>query len=298
MPRRPVYPGDTAGNWVFLDEDAPSWLPAMLQEALTGQTQAAQITALGGNPAEFAQGLAGATVSVEKLEEDTIDYTAIIVVGIGVMVMITGILMFGGAVAQSVIEEKSSRVIEIMLSSVRPMHLLIGKILGAAVAGLVMLTALLLSAAAALIATGLARDLDIPWASLGLVRALLLARILLLRGALRHCWIYGEPDGGLHRCSNPGADAIAHHHLCAGIWLVESGEHLHAGYGVGAANLGYRSSTAVCQRQFLTTAAPFVHAGDRSGYRSGRCPGRANLPAQCPTHGCSDELEAGTHGNH
>ena len=164
-----LYPGDTAGNWVFLDEDAPSWLPAMLQEALTGQTQAAQITALGGNPAEFAQGLAGATVSVEKLEEDTIDYTAIIVVGIGVMVMITGILMFGGAVAQSVIEEKSSRVIEIMLSSVRPMHLLIGKILGAAVAGLVMLTALLLSAAAALIATGLARDLDIPWASLGLL---------------------------------------------------------------------------------------------------------------------------------
>ena len=164
-----LYPAKQPGQWVLLDDDAPSWLPSMFQEALTSQTEAQQIADLGGNPTEFAQNVAGAKVSVEKLEQKNIDYTAIIVIGIGVMVMMTGILMFGGAVAQSVIEEKSSRVIEIMLATVRPLHLLIGKILGAAVAGLAMLTTIIVAAVISILVTGLADSFDIPWASMGLL---------------------------------------------------------------------------------------------------------------------------------
>lgn len=164
-----LYPGENPGQWTLLDDDAPSWLAPMLQEALTSQTEAQEISALGGDPAEFAMNVSSAKMSVEKLEKKDIDYTAIIVIGLGVMVMMTGIMIFGGAVAQSVIEEKSSRVIEIMLSTVRPLHLLIGKILGAAVAGLVMLSVIIASAVIAILVTGLAKDFDIPWAFMGLL---------------------------------------------------------------------------------------------------------------------------------
>jgi ABC-2 type transport system permease protein len=42
-------------------------------------------------------------------------------------------------VAQGVVEEKSSRVVEILLSTVRPWHLLLGKVIGLGVVGLVQL---------------------------------------------------------------------------------------------------------------------------------------------------------------
>lgn len=51
------------------------------------------------------------------------------------------ILMYGGMVMQSVLEEKKSRIIEVMVSSVKPVKLLIGKIMGV---GLVGITQLLL----------------------------------------------------------------------------------------------------------------------------------------------------------
>ena len=79
------------------------------------------------------------------------------------MVMITAIMMFGGSVASSVIEEKSSRVVEIMLATIRPLHLLAGKILGAGLAGAIMMAAIVAAASVTIIATGLAADFDIPW---------------------------------------------------------------------------------------------------------------------------------------
>lgn len=42
------------------------------------------------------------------------------------------LLIYGSMVMQSVIEEKNSRVLEVMVSSVRPFHLMLGKILGVA----------------------------------------------------------------------------------------------------------------------------------------------------------------------
>ena len=45
------------------------------------------------------------------------------------------IIMYGNMIMRSVIEEKTSRIIEVIISSVRPMKLLLGKIIGTSLAG-------------------------------------------------------------------------------------------------------------------------------------------------------------------
>jgi ABC-2 type transport system permease protein len=46
------------------------------------------------------------------------------------------IIIYGTSVMRSVIEEKTSRIIEVIISSVKPFHLMLGKILGNALAGI------------------------------------------------------------------------------------------------------------------------------------------------------------------
>lgn len=50
------------------------------------------------------------------------------------------LLMMGSMVMQSVIQEKSNRIVEVLLSSVTSKELMIGKILGAAITGLIQMT--------------------------------------------------------------------------------------------------------------------------------------------------------------
>ncbi|MGK8361772.1 ABC transporter permease [Corynebacterium amycolatum] len=158
------------GSWKLLADDAPSWLAPMLQESLQKQNEAMLLSENGINPGEFFSKTQSAAVSVESIDKDKDEkMPAVVITLIGVMVMMTAILVFGGAVATSVIEEKSSRVIEIILSTVRPAHLLAGKILGAGLAGIIMMSVLTASAAIALFATGLGENLDVPWSSVWLL---------------------------------------------------------------------------------------------------------------------------------
>ena len=45
------------------------------------------------------------------------------------------IFMYGSMVMRGVIEEKSNRIVEVIISSVKPFQLLIGKIIGVALVG-------------------------------------------------------------------------------------------------------------------------------------------------------------------
>ena len=55
--------------------------------------------------------------------------------GAGYMIMMF-IIIFGNSVMRSVIEEKTSRIIEVIISSIKPFQLMMGKIIGNALAGL------------------------------------------------------------------------------------------------------------------------------------------------------------------
>lgn len=58
-----------------------------------------------------------------------------------VILMLMGIMQSAGMLLNSLIEEKSNRVVEVLVSSIRPFDLLAGKILGAWLVGLTMLVA-------------------------------------------------------------------------------------------------------------------------------------------------------------
>ena len=58
------------------------------------------------------------------------------VAAIGVVLLYFLLILFGQFVAQGVVEEKSSRVVELLLATMRPWQLLAGKILGLGVLGL------------------------------------------------------------------------------------------------------------------------------------------------------------------
>ncbi len=56
--------------------------------------------------------------------------------GIMAFIMFFMVLMYGQMVMRSVMEEKTNRIVEVMMSSVRPFDLMLGKILGAGAVGL------------------------------------------------------------------------------------------------------------------------------------------------------------------
>ncbi|MBA3540211.1 MAG: ABC transporter permease [Deltaproteobacteria bacterium] len=65
-------------------------------------------------------------------------------------ILYIGILLYGVAVMRSVVQEKTSRVIELMVAAAKPRSLMAGKIFGVGAVGLVQLTAWLLMALLAL----------------------------------------------------------------------------------------------------------------------------------------------------
>jgi ABC-2 type transport system permease protein len=64
------------------------------------------------------------------------DTEAAVVALVGVVVLYSLLILFGQFVAQGVVEEKSSRVVELLLATMRPWQLLAGKILGLGLLGL------------------------------------------------------------------------------------------------------------------------------------------------------------------
>jgi ABC-2 type transport system permease protein len=94
--------------------------------------------ALGQVLAEAGVDAAGLPqLTVTALDDDTAadgQRTAVAIVG--VLVLYSLLILFAQFVAQGVVEEKASRVVELLLATMRPWQLLAGKILGLGVLGL------------------------------------------------------------------------------------------------------------------------------------------------------------------
>ncbi|GAA4612195.1 ABC transporter permease [Saccharopolyspora hordei] len=160
-------------------KDAPD---SSVESALTAIAQQravdAEVARLGADPAAVRAQVDGAHVTVTSLETDDPHrgermFLAIVAGAVLYMFLITG----GQMVAQGVVEEKSSRVVELLLSTIEPRRLLAGKVLGI---GLTNLLQLVLIAGAALVATGAAGMLALPSATL--VGTLLWALVWFLLG--------------------------------------------------------------------------------------------------------------------
>ncbi|GEK20361.1 ABC transporter permease [Cellulomonas xylanilytica] len=114
------------------DSLTPVFASLAQQEALSSA-----VTDLGGDPGEVGRAIAQAEADVTALEPEPEQDSAQVVAG-----FVAGILLFislmtaGQLVAQGVVEEKSSRVVELLLATVRPWQLMAGKVLGIGVIGL------------------------------------------------------------------------------------------------------------------------------------------------------------------
>jgi ABC-2 type transport system permease protein len=60
---------------------------------------------------------------------------------IGALLLYVALVSFGYAIASSVVAEKSSRVVEVILSAIRPVQLLAGKLIGVGILGLIQIAA-------------------------------------------------------------------------------------------------------------------------------------------------------------
>lgn len=98
------------------------------------------------------------------------DTTAIIFANAGIILMFIGIFSYGTWVLTGVVEEKQSRVVEVILSTVQPRDLLMGKVLGI---GLLALAQLVVLVAAGIIAAQLSGQLALPPTTVGAVLQLL-----------------------------------------------------------------------------------------------------------------------------
>lgn len=107
-------------------------------------------------------------------ETETTDSEILVAAG-GALLLLSTLAFYGQWVVSGVVEEKSSRVVEIVLSTVRPRHLLAGKVIGIGLLGLVQLT-LIAGLAAGLLTAGVfdtpaglggSAALVIPWFALG-----------------------------------------------------------------------------------------------------------------------------------
>lgn len=85
---------------------------------------------------------------------------AIIGGGFGYAIMMF-IIIYGGFVMRSVIEEKTSRIIEVIISSVKPFQLMLGKIIGNSLAGITQFSIWIVSASALLFVAVMILGIDL-----------------------------------------------------------------------------------------------------------------------------------------
>ena len=121
---------------VIVEDDLDGTLRTVITTVVQQEALGEQISALGGDPADVAQQVAGAEPQVTSLDGGEDRDPAQIIAGFVSGILIFIALMGGGQrVAQGVVEEKASRVVELLLATMRPWQLMAGKVLGNIVVG-------------------------------------------------------------------------------------------------------------------------------------------------------------------
>ena len=124
--------GDLRGIWYGVRVVAAYELAQRLQSRRRLVTLAVLLALLIGVPFALARFL-----SPELPDEFEIDELAVGLSGSSAVFMFVAITLFASDVLNSVVADKSNRVIEVLLSSLRPYQLMAGKILGVGAYGLV-----------------------------------------------------------------------------------------------------------------------------------------------------------------
>jgi ABC-2 type transport system permease protein len=175
--RRAVAGGDADaavvdGERIVVHASPPAQLVGVIQAASLRERSKQALVSGGLSEQQVDQALLQAPLPVEALEPVNAKHReAASVAFVGVLVLYGQLFAYGYWVASGVVEEKSSRVVEVLLATVRPSHLLRGKIFGI---GLLGLAQLLLIGVVGFLTAQAVGTLDFPSeavATLGLVLA-------------------------------------------------------------------------------------------------------------------------------
>jgi ABC-2 type transport system permease protein len=121
--------------------DPDETLVALLQNASRVVKGEARLKAAGLSPAAVAAALEPPPLRSAEIETGEGEGGTGLAY-IGALLLYIAIVTFGYSIASSVVAEKSSRVVEVILSTIRPVQLLTGKILGVALLGLLQIAAI------------------------------------------------------------------------------------------------------------------------------------------------------------
>ncbi|MFC0450984.1 ABC transporter permease [Rhodococcus jostii] len=150
-----LVPGAAGSVTAVTESELGGGLRTVIDAAVVQQAQAGALAAQGVDPAQLAEATGRAVVTVDALDPPDPEKGQRVALSIAVVVLLyMQIMMFGMYVAMGVVEEKSSRVVELLLSTLRPLQLLWGKVIGIGAVGLVQLTAYGVAGVAAGLATG------------------------------------------------------------------------------------------------------------------------------------------------
>jgi len=154
---------------------AKAAIPSNVESALSLAAEAARLSDAGLSPAVVTSAMALVPVRLLQPPNPRNTESVFASLALGILLWIA-LGQYGNMVAQGVVEEKATRIMEILLATIRPSRLLAGKVLGIGLVGLLQLTivgaaalfAVQVTSVAAIPALGVASILgDILWFLLG-----------------------------------------------------------------------------------------------------------------------------------
>ena len=152
--------GDATSPVVAVKDRLDPTVAASLQELVKQVALNRALAASGANAAAINTQVAGAGIRLKLLDPNATVKAQRSVVGVFVAVLLyVALVLYGQLVAAGVVEEKQNRIIEILLSTVRPRELLFGKVLGVGLVGLAQLVAI---GVVALVAVSRTQVISVP----------------------------------------------------------------------------------------------------------------------------------------
>jgi ABC-2 type transport system permease protein len=129
------------GSYQLIGRDAVGpELQGLVEGVIRQRTLGDALTSAGQDPVLVAQRGTVAVTTLEPVDPERGQRLGLAIVTSVLLFM--SLIGYGTAVAQGVVEEKSSRVVELLLATIRPIHLLTGKVLGLGAVGLAQLVTL------------------------------------------------------------------------------------------------------------------------------------------------------------
>lgn len=180
-----IVEGDT---WEVLADGSPSTTILTGLDALSQQQARAEtLSTLGISPADYEAASPQINVVPVDINDTEGDNTAeqltrLLTTFFALIIVMFTVITFAAQVGSRVTEEKSSRVVELILASVRPLDFLAGKLLGTVIFGFLATAVLLAVGGIGLKVSGLIDDVEIDWSALPILLIAWLLSMLFFGG--------------------------------------------------------------------------------------------------------------------